>query len=238
MNRVPLRTETSREGPVSSDEPKLVSIEQFRRTRPTVAEPQVKPASINPSDPTTTTQASLEERLPEGPLSLRTERRVASALLAIDKLKKQEMLELAASPNPEKHRIRFSASLVAREAKIGRTQLYEGNSTIRIAIESARAEIDAAWTARCTKRRPISKRSLEDRIAELEASHEAQVRRLASSQLADLIARMGPYIEEAQRGGNQTANLENRIRILEDQLASLAAVNKALLEALERSGGR
>lgn len=213
------------------DPTRLVSLEQFRREKPSTPGPNSHPISqSNPPTPTVVEGAKAWEPT----VHPRTRRRVAAALGAVDRLKRQELAAVAACGHPKSHRVRFSAAGVAREAKVGRTQLYEGSPIVRDAVAAARAEIEAALEACCDERRPASKHSLEARIAALKVRHEAEIKRLASQQMSDLIRRMGPQIEAVQRFGNQIAALQERVRQLEDQLAAQVSANNILRAALER----
>lgn len=215
-----------------SNPPRLVSLDQFRRKR---AEPAQQTAEAAPlpvaavAPPSSTVPPE-----PASPaLSPRTQRRLDSATQAIEKLKAAELQAIAEAEVPKQYRIRFSAAAVAREAGIGRTQLYEGHSGVQQAIEAARAELEAALEGRRSAKRPTSKRALEDRIAVLEAEHEAALSRLASQQMSDLIRRMGPVLDASQRAGNSGTEAQARIRQLEQQLEAQVTANQILLGSLQ-----
>jgi hypothetical protein len=210
---------------------RLVSLDQFRRKRP---EPAAQAAEVAPSP-----EASLSPPTPPGPpellplaLSPRTRRRLDAAIRAIEKLKVAEIETIRTTEAPKQYRIRFSAAAVAREAGIGRTQLYEGHSGVQQAIEVARAELEAALEGRRSAKRPTTKRALEDRIAALEAERAAALSRLASQQMSDLIRRMGPVLDASQRAGNSDAEAQARIRQLEQQLEVQVAANQILLGSM------
>jgi hypothetical protein len=211
-----------------AETPRLVSLDQFRRKRPdptAEAEPASHAVSSSPLPPTPIK--------PSPPLlNPRTEKRIKAAMLAIEKLTAAELEAIADVEAPKQYRIRFSAAAVAREAGIGRTQLYEGNSDVQRAIEAARAELDKALDGRRSAKRPSSKQALEERIAALEAEHEAALSRLTSQQMSDLIRRMGPVLDASQRAGNSDAETQARIRQLEQQLQAQVAANQILLGAM------
>lgn len=212
--------------------PRLVSLDQFRRKKPLASEDAERPVEP-PTSPTTDVAET-----PPRDLHPRTERRAVAAVDAIEKLKRRELAAIAAAPSPKNHRVLFSAAAVAREAGIGRTQLYEGHARIREAIEAARAEIEAALQGRRNIRRPVSKRALEERNAALETHHEAEIRRLASQHLSDLIRRLGPSLEAAQRGAASLKMMENENRQLREQLAGQTSVINVLRKALEDAQGK
>ena len=211
--------------------PRMVSLDKFRRKS---VEPAAQPT--NASHGPTVGPRPPEAVAPPQPaapiLSPRTQRRIEAAKLAIEKLKVAELKAIGETETPKQYRIRFSAAAVAREAGIGRTQLYEGHSGVQQAIEAARAELEAALERGRKVKRPTSKRALEERIAVLEATHEAALSRLASQQMSDLIRRMGPVLDASQRAGNSDAEVQARIRQLEQQLEAQVASNQILLGAM------
>lgn len=219
---------------MATDFPKLVSLEQFRRAKTAKPEGLASADSSSAEQQLSPSKGSSAE-LPCLDVDPRTARRIAAAFAAIDTLKRLELVAIVATDDPKNYRVRFSAALVAREARIGRTQMYTGSGTILSAVEAARAELLAALDDRRSARRTTSRRSLEQKIAELKGRHETELRRIASTTMGELIARMGPHIEGAQRAGNQLANLQARIRQLEDQLSNQVATNKLLVEALNRA---
>jgi hypothetical protein len=216
-----------------SNPPRLVSLDQFRRPRPA---PVQQAAEATPTQAVAATPPP--EQLPEPALSAlnpRTQRRLNLAMQAIETLKGAELQAIAEAEVPKQYRIRFSAAAVARQAGIGRTQLYEGHSGVQQAIEAARTELEAALEQRRSAKRPTSKRALEDRIGAMEAEHEAALSRLASQQMSDLIRRMGPVLDASQRAGNTGAEVQARIRQLEQQLEAQIAANQVLLGAMSPS---
>ena len=226
--------------PPMSDLKRPVSLDQFRRKR----EDPVGGADATLSPPPIVSTSSVAFPKPAMPtISLRTRRRLDAASMAVDRLKMAELATIAAVEAPTRYRIRFSAAAVAREAGIGRTQLYEGDSAVQTAIELARAELEAALEQRRSARRPRSKRMMEIQLADMKVRHEADLSRLASKSMADIISRMGPVLDACQRVSNGDAEAQARIRQLEQELKAQVAANQVFLNWMstateEQRGGK
>lgn len=179
---------------MTDDTIKLVSLDQFRHAP---AEETSVTASVEPG------------------MHPRTRKRFEKAKAAIEKLKSEELAAIAVYEDPSGYSIRFSAAAVAREAGIGRTQIYTGLPELRQSIEDARSELDAALRGRCAASKPrITKHDLEERMKEMQARHDAELSRLASQSMTDLIRRMGPVLDQAlmDRGGTTATPPSRRPR--------------------------
>jgi hypothetical protein len=114
---------------------------------------------------------------------------------ALARLKAEALEANAVLPQGTKPKA-FSVNAVMRASGRGRTQLYTEHKDLVAEIEQARKDVDAATAGVRMAGRGDSVPVLRRRLAVAEERHRKELAVMASTQLSDLVEKLGPIIRD------------------------------------------
>jgi hypothetical protein len=153
----------------------------------------------------------------------------------LEQIEAQELLAIETAEQPSQHRIRLSVALVLRAAGRGRTQAYKSHPEIVSLIAEARSRLESALAAR-TSKSTRSRRGRLERIGEVKRKHEAELARVASVQLSELLAAMGPFDNAGSLLGAENDSLRKEVKNLQVTISHQAEAMAYLGSEIVRLG--
>jgi hypothetical protein len=127
----------------------------------------------------------------------------------------------------------LSKSRVLKAAGRGRSQLYGAYDFLVTEIEEAQQRVRQALAA--IRRRPVkTKDDLRRELATARRTADLRVRTVASTSLAQLIAKLGPENRRREKFVAEIAELRRRLGEAEQSKKTLAEINRGLLVEVNR----
>jgi uncharacterized protein (DUF2164 family) len=127
----------------------------------------------------------------------------------------------------------ITVASVTRAAGRGRSQLYNAFPYLLDEIREANQRVEVVFRA-TNKVGPRTKESLSAELRRLRRESKMEVARLASTQLTDLLRRMGPEFRKTEISVARVATLKRKLKEAEDARATLSAINEGWMKEVNR----
>lgn len=189
----------------------LFSLEQFKR------KDQDEPASPTPAAPPTAS-----DPVPlAAPKSAKWHAFETDVRAALTKAREESLKRIAEAEDASKLKVGVSINAVLKSAGRGRTQLYGEHRALVVEIESVQKEIEIALEDKARAGKKQSKAGLKRELKAATQNFDDQIATLASTQMTDLLERLGPALRDRIILSQENETLKARITELEITVRNL-----------------